>query len=58
MTRFHVAAVVHYVTERPDGWTAAQEADAVRASTKIGTYPIDDVEVTYFESAETEGGEG
>jgi len=49
---------VHYTTERPDGWTAAEEADAVKAGTKIGTYPIDDVEVTYFESAETEGGEG
>jgi hypothetical protein len=58
VARFHVAAVVHYTTERPDGWTAVQEAEAVRSSTKIGTYPIDDVEVTYFEAEETEGGEG
>ena len=58
VARFHVAAVVHYTTERPDGWTAVQEAEAVKSSTTIGTYPIEDVEVTYFESGETEGGEG
>jgi hypothetical protein len=58
VARFHVAAVVHYTTERPDGWTAVQEAEAVRSTTQIGPYPIDDVEVTYFEAEETEGGEG
>jgi len=58
MARFHVAALVHYTTERPDAWTAAQEAETVKASMKIGTYPIEDVEVTYFEAEESEGGEG
>jgi hypothetical protein len=58
MARFHVAALVHYTTERPDAWTAAQEAEAVKATMKIGTYPIEDVEVTYFEAEESEGGEG
>jgi hypothetical protein len=58
MARFHVAALIHYTTERPDEWTAAKEAETVKASITIGTYPIEDVEVTYFEAEESEGGEG
>jgi len=58
VARFHVAALVHYTTERPDAWTALEEGEAIKASIKIGTYPIEDVEVTYFEPEESEGGEG
>jgi len=58
MARFYVAALVHYTVERPDTWTAAEEAETVKTTTTIGQYPIDDVEVTYFEPAESEGGEG
>jgi hypothetical protein len=58
MARFYVAALLHYTIERPDAWTAEQEAEYVRSNTTIGQYPLDDVEVTYFEPAESEGGEG
>jgi hypothetical protein len=58
VTRFYVAALLHYAVERPDAWTAEDEAEHVRSSTMIGQYPLDDVEVTYFEPAESEGGEG
>ena len=58
MARFYVAALVHYVVERPDAWTREQEAELVRTTTKIGQYALDDVEVTYFEAAEGEGGQG
>jgi len=44
--------------ERPDAWTAEDEAEHVRSNTIIGQYPLDDVEITYFEPAESEGGEG
>ncbi len=58
MARFYVTAMVHYTVERPDSWTAENEADHVRLNTVIGQYPPDEVEVTYFEQAESEGGEG
>jgi hypothetical protein len=58
MARFHVAALVHYTVERPDSWTTDQEAELVKTTTMIGQYAIDDVEVTYFEPSEAEGGEG
>jgi hypothetical protein len=58
MARFFVAARVHYTVERPDSWTAENEAEYVRSNTVIGQYPLDDVEITYFEPAEAEGGEG
>jgi hypothetical protein len=58
MARFYVAALVHYTVERPEGWTREQEVELVRTSTRIGQYALDDVEVTYFEPAEGEGGQG
>ncbi len=58
MTRFYVAALLHYTVERPDAWTAEDEAENVRSNTIIGQYSLDDVEITYFEPAESEGGEG
>jgi hypothetical protein len=58
MARFYVVAVLHYTVERTDAWTAQDEAEQVRSNTKIGQYPLDDVEITYFERAESEGGEG
>jgi hypothetical protein len=58
MARVYVAALLHYTVERPDSWTAEDEAEYVRSNTMIGQYPLDDVEVTYFELAESEGGEG
>jgi hypothetical protein len=58
MARFYVAALLHYTVERPDEWTAEKEAEYVQSNTTIGQYPLDDVEVTYFEPAESEGGEG
>lgn len=58
MARFYVAALLHYTVERPDSWTATDEAEHVRSKTTIGQYPLDDVEITYFEPAESEGGEG
>jgi hypothetical protein len=58
MARFYVAALLHYTVERPDAWTAENEAEHVRSKTMIGQYPLDDVEITYFEPAESEGSEG
>jgi hypothetical protein len=58
MARFYVAAVLHYTVDRPDAWTAEKETEYVRSNTMIGQYPLDDVEITYFELAESEGGEG
>jgi hypothetical protein len=58
VARFYVAALLHYTVERPDAWTAEDEAEHVRSNTIIGQYPLDDVEITYFEPAESEGGEG
>lgn len=58
MARFYVAALLHYTVERPDSWTREEEAELVRTNTKIGQYPLDDCEVTYFEPAESEGGQG
>lgn len=58
MGRFYVTAVLQYTVERPDAWTAENEAEHVRSNTMIGQYPIDEVEITYFEPAESEGGEG
>ena len=58
MTRFYVAALLRYTVERPDAWSAAEEADAVRTTVTIGQYPLEDVEVTYLEPEEGEGGEG
>jgi hypothetical protein len=58
MARFYVAARLHYTVERPDAWTAENEAEDVRSNTIIGQYPLDDVEITYFEPAEAEGGQG
>ena len=58
MARFYVTALLHYIVERPDAWTAENEAEHVRSNTMIGQYPIDKVEITYFEPAESEGGEG
>jgi hypothetical protein len=58
MARFYVTAVVHYTVERPDSWSSENEAEYVRSSTTIGQYPLDDVQINYFEPAESEGGEG
>jgi hypothetical protein len=58
MARFYVVASLHYTVERPDAWTVEDEAEHVRSHTLIGQYPLDDVEITYFEPAESEGGEG
>jgi hypothetical protein len=58
VTRFYVAALLHYTVERPDAWTAEDEAEHVRSNTIIGQYSLDDVEITHFEPAESEGGEG
>ena len=58
MARFYVVAVLHYTVERPDAWTAKEEREHVRSKTVIGQYPLDDVEITHFEPAESEGGEG
>jgi hypothetical protein len=58
MARFYVAALLHYTVARPDAWSAEKEAEYVRSNTMIGQYPLDDVEITYFEPAESEGGEG
>ena len=53
-----VVAVLHYTVERPDAWTTEKEAEQVKSNTVIGQYPLDDVEITYLERAESEGGEG
>jgi hypothetical protein len=58
MARFYVAGLVHYTVERPDAWTAEDEAAYVRSNTTIGQYALDAVEIVYFEPAESEGGEG
>jgi len=58
VARFYVTAMVHYMVERPDAWTAEDEAEHVRSKIVIGQYPPEEVEITYFEPAESEGGEG
>ena len=58
MARFYVRARVHYAVERPDSWSSQDEAEYVRSNTTIGQYPLDEVVITYFEPAESEGGEG
>jgi hypothetical protein len=58
MTRFYVTVTMHYTVERPDSWTAEDEAEVVRSKTVIGQYRPDEVAITYFEPAESEGGEG
>jgi len=58
VARFYVAGQVHYTVERPDAWTAEDEAGYVGSNTTIGQYALDGVEITYFEPAESEGGEG
>jgi hypothetical protein len=58
MARFYVTALLHYTVERPDAWTAEDEADLVRTKTVIGQYRPEEVTITYFEPAESEGGEG
>jgi hypothetical protein len=58
MARFYVVAVLHYTVERPDAWTAEKEAEQVKSNTTIGQYPLDEVEISYLERAESEGGEG
>jgi hypothetical protein len=58
MARFYVTVTMHYTVERPDAWTAEDEADLVRTKTMIGQYRPEEVTITYFEPAESEGGEG
>jgi hypothetical protein len=58
MARFYVAALLHYTVERPDSWTVEQEREYVQSKTVIGQYPLEGVEITYFEPGESEGGEG
>lgn len=58
VARFYVTVTMHYTVERPDAWTAEDEAALVRTETVIGQYRPEEVTITYFEPAEAEGGEG
>lgn len=53
-----MTVTMHYTVERPDAWTAEDEAGLVRTETVIGQYRPEEVTITYFEPAESEGGEG
>jgi hypothetical protein len=38
VARFYVTVTMHYTVERPDAWTAEDEAGLVRTETVIGQY--------------------